>query len=44
MGLEGIQQALVTMGQAMLGVIGRLDELIDIGKEIRDELKKQNNN
>ena len=43
MNFEAIERALVVMGNAMVGVIQRLDELISVNKEILEELKKKNN-
>lgn len=43
MNFEAIEKALVVMGNAMVAVIGRLDELISVNKEILEELKKKNN-
>ena len=43
MDFEAIERALYTMGSAMLGVMERLDKLIEIEKEVLEELKKKNN-
>lgn len=42
MNFEAIEKALVTMGKAMLGVMERLDKLIEVNKEILEELRKNN--
>lgn len=43
MNFDAIEKALVMMGKAMVGVMERLDKLIDVNKEILEELKKNNN-
>jgi hypothetical protein len=42
MDFEAIKQALVTMANAMVGVMERLDQQIELDKQILDELKKLN--
>ena len=44
MDFEAIKQALVTMGQAMVAVVDRLDRQREIDEEILIELKKLNDN
>ena len=43
MDFQAIEKALYTMGTAMLGVMERLDKLIEIEIEVLEELKKKNN-
>jgi len=42
MDFEAIKQALVIMANAMVGVMEKLDQQIEIDKQILEELKKLN--